>query len=581
MLQRADSMCGRRLAREFEGGVRSHDPVHRCRMRDAFLAAVARRARRAAGRHAADDFADLGRELEPEERAVLAQAAHWYVHVFGDRPRDLGRRRGRRADRPAAAAGRRMGGSHRCAPTTEATSSGSSRSGAGRVPDEDPLELAALRVAFLRFDAVARRGAAPAGLGRPRARPRARAHRRTRRATRAHRVVRVRAWRSCTNGSSDPVARAGVRLRRVRLRRRVPRAPKGAHHGRRRDLLPGILHVTPTSLDTWRRCPREWRNHHLFGIPASDSHPGPVHGQQMHDVLRFVHEQGSCHDAAHVDDVLLAHGFDDNDRMRGETERAHRSVSRLPRRRSRHEMTRARFSHHPTTPFMATARIDALWVHDGLLDARDYKTGQVWSDRVADDAAGAPPGVGPRAARRGARPPLRIAFEHLDAEVVDDPEPFQPDADDLARDRGSELRAEVPEIRSETAFAGVADPDVCHRCSYRSICPDSVVAGVPIWPWSKRRTTNERIPRPHALVGRHPRLRALRERTPLPSLLHHGRRLPALRAALRARAGLLGRRAGDQHRARRRGVHRRPSRSRSCSPRPTSRWCRCSRSWFR
>ncbi|MFI5053183.1 MAG: hypothetical protein ACHQDE_02385, partial [Acidimicrobiia bacterium] len=38
LLRRADSMCARRLAHEFEGGPRAHDPVHRSRMRDAFLA---------------------------------------------------------------------------------------------------------------------------------------------------------------------------------------------------------------------------------------------------------------------------------------------------------------------------------------------------------------------------------------------------------------------------------------------------------------------------------------------------------------------------------------------------------------
>ena len=78
--------------------------------------------------------------------------------------------------------------------------------------------------------------------------------------------------------------------------------------------------------------PREWRNRHLFGIPASDSHPGPVHGQQMHDLLRFVHEQGSCRDATHVDDVLLAHGFDDNDRMRGELRDTPNGARHRPRR---------------------------------------------------------------------------------------------------------------------------------------------------------------------------------------------------------------------------------------------------------
>ena len=101
----------------------------------------------------------------------------------------------------------------------------------------------------------------------------------------------------------------------------------------------------------------------------------------MHDVLRLVHEGGTCRDAAHVDDVLAAHGFDGNERMRAELAR-HTARCPDPAEAFGHEVTRARFSPHSTAPFMATARLDALWVHDGVLDARDYKTGRVWTDRV-------------------------------------------------------------------------------------------------------------------------------------------------------------------------------------------------------
>jgi hypothetical protein len=130
---------------------------------------------------------------------------------------------------------------------------------------------------------------------------------------------------------------------------------------------------------------------------------------------------------------------------------------------------------------MATARIDALWVHDGLLDARDFKSGQMWSDRVADDKQARLQAwiLAPLADARGLQ--LRISFEHLAAEGPDDPEPFEPDADDLLAIE-DELRREVAEIRSKTEFAGVADPDVCGRCRYRSICPDSATPGVPVWP---------------------------------------------------------------------------------------------------
>ena len=39
----------------------------------------------------------------------------------------------------------------------------------------------------------------------------------------------------------------------------------------------------------------------------------------------------------------------------------------------------------------------------------------------------------------------------------------------------------VAEIRTEQ-FDGVADADVCVRCQYRSICPESAAPSVPIWP---------------------------------------------------------------------------------------------------
>jgi RecB family exonuclease len=140
----------------------------------------------------------------------------------------------------------------------------------------------------------------------------------------------------------------------------------------------------------------------------------------------------------------------------------------------------ARFHRLPTPMFMATARFDALWSHDGILDARDYKTGRVWSDDTAhDDQARLQAFVlAPMAAAAGLR--LRVAFEHLAAEIADDPDPFEPDDDDLAAIE-EELRAIVAEIRTER-FAGVADPEVCRHCRYRSICPDSATPSEPIWP---------------------------------------------------------------------------------------------------
>jgi hypothetical protein len=259
-----------------------------------------------------------------------------------------------------------------------------------------------------------------------------------------------------------------------------PEHPTGAHGSSRRgELVPGIVSLTPTSLEAWYRCRREWRNRKLLQIPASDGDAGTAHGQQLHDLLRFVHQQGSCHDVAHVAAVLADHGFDDPRLL----EEIARHARRCPDGAESlgHEVAHARFHRTPLPLYMATARIDALWVHDGILDARDYKTGRVWTDRVSEDHQARLQAwvLGPLAARLGAR--VRVAFEHLALEVADDPEPFEPDDDDLAQIE-EELRAAAAAMRAETAFVGVHDKQVCGRCGYRSICTDSATPSEPVWP---------------------------------------------------------------------------------------------------
>jgi hypothetical protein len=178
--------------------------------------------------------------------------------------------------------------------------------------------------------------------------------------------------------------------------------------------------------------------------------------------------------------VLTSHGFADDDRVRAELAR-HTRRCPVGATSMGHEITRARFHRKPFPPFMAAARIDALWRHDGYLAAHDYKTGQRWTDRVADDDQARLQAwvLEPLADALGLR--VRVVFEHLAAEVLDDPEPFEPDDDDLAA-IGEELRRTVEAIKAETAFAGIADAEVCGRCRYRSICPDSTVEGAAMWP---------------------------------------------------------------------------------------------------
>ena len=131
--------------------------------------------------------------------------------------------------------------------------------------------------------------------------------------------------------------------------------------------------------------------------------------------------------------------------------------------------------------FMASARLDAVWTYDGVLDAHDYKTGRRWVERVGEDRQARVQAwtLAPLAEELGLR--LRITFEHLSPDVVDDPVPFEPDADDL-RGIEEELRAIVERMRSATEWNGVADTEVCATCDYRSLCPDSAAPGVPQWP---------------------------------------------------------------------------------------------------
>jgi hypothetical protein len=313
----------------------------------------------------------------------------------------------------------------------------------GRAPVSDPMELDAVRVAVLRLSQWC--GDDPL---------------RVIWADLVHGVVRERAvdvagelavlrdWfdgrlETIRRRAADAEVTAGDDCGGCKFVSACPQHPRGANYGRRRDHLPGIVTLTPTSLGAWRRCPREWHDRYVLQVPASDGDPSPSHGQQLHAMLGHIHDTGSCRDPAHVDDVLAAHGLDADER------------------------TRAEIANHVRR-------------HDGVLDARDYKTGRVWSDVVAHDEQARLQAfvLAPRAAAAGLR--LRITFEHLAPEVPDDPAPFEPDDDDITAIE-EELRVVVAEIRNEQ-FDGVGDADVCVHCQYRSVCPDSAAPSEPIWP---------------------------------------------------------------------------------------------------
>ena len=480
LLRRADDLCARRLAREFEGADASYDPVNRGRIRDAFLAA-ARDVHAELCDPTERDFAGAGRDLEPEEQAVLRQAAHWYVHAFGGR---AARADDHGLDRPTESRGRglRVGGWVDLAVVDEdgARELRHLDLWAGPRPVADPLELPAVRLATLRLTRWAageplrvvwadlvRGGTVERVVGEDDRAALARWF--------DERVAVVR------DRAADPVAVMGADCQTCGHVGGCPEVPGAIRLGRGPNpLLPGWVTLTPTRRETWRRCRREWRDAHVLAVPPSDLDPAGVHGQQVHDLLRLVHEQGTCQDPGHVDDVLTAHGLDGDGRIRAELDR-HARRCPLGAVALGHEITRVRAHRRPYPPFLASARLDALWVHDGILDAHDYKTGRVWSERVADDAQARLQAwvLAPLAAREGLR--LRITFEHLASEVAEDPDPFEPDADDLDAIE-EEMRADVAAMWSEADFHGVADPEVCGRCRYRSVCPDSAAPGEAVWP---------------------------------------------------------------------------------------------------
>lgn len=245
-------------------------------------------------------------------------------------------------------------------------------------------------------------------------------------------------------------------------------------------LLPDIVPISASAIERWSRCPREYRNRDLLGLPESNPGPPSDIGNLVHALLRMVHDRGSCKDDAFVDDLLTAHGFDGPGSIRGFLER-HARRCPSPTDRSWHEVEIARFHRAPAPMFIATGRLDAVWIHDGLLDIRDYKTGGVRLERVGDDPRARLQAwlAAPRAARDGLR--IRVRYEHLAAEVGDDPDPYEPEPEEIDGVE-EELRRFVESVRGEEEFAGVHDTVICGGCRYRGVCPDTAVPSAPTWP---------------------------------------------------------------------------------------------------
>ncbi|MEP6625157.1 MAG: PD-(D/E)XK nuclease family protein, partial [Acidimicrobiia bacterium] len=247
----------------------------------------------------------------------------------------------------------------------------------------------------------------------------------------------------------------------------------------RERLLPEIVAISPSALDDWERCPRLYLNRHILRLPASDDGAGASIGNLVHDLLRFLHGEGDCHDPELQLSTLENHGCDGNDVVAAMVRNhAHRCPS--PARAVGHELEVVRVSRQGPV-WIGTGRLDAVWVHDGILDVRDYKTGARRDGALAEDsrarlqawlAAPLAPGL-----------QVRVRYEHLGDDDGGDPE-FEPDPEDLTAIETdiTAIVAAIIDAAGTEQFVGVHESDTCRTCGYRSICPDSAVTGVPTWP---------------------------------------------------------------------------------------------------
>ncbi len=478
LLRIATEGCPRRLDLDLRGEPGSRDPVARARIRDAVLAA----ARTAHARHprvGAADWPPPPPDLRPEEARVVEQAGHWYRTLFGDRTATL---HDHGLERPSEVAGIdvRVGG---WVDLTVRDADGRAElrqlAFGAEHPPAHPLDDWSVRAAVVRladwigdgpvvvsWTDLLRGTRVEAELHGPDAVA----------GCRTAIVARLAALRART---ARPVPERGAGCTMCAHRKGCPEFPRAMNvrPGRRGALVPGVLTITPSAVEAWSRCRRLWQNQYVLRIPASDEGPPGVHGQRVHDLLRRLHDDGPCDDPARIEDVVALHGGEA--RVRAELS-DHARRCPIGAESFGHEVTLVRL--HPRNPhFIASARLDAVWIHDGVLDVRDYKTGAVATTRVADDARARVQAwvAEPVAAAEGLG--LRVRYEHLATEIVEDPEEWAPEADDLAA-VGDWLAGLAAAMRTEEPFPGVADAVVCRACRYRSVCPDSATPGVPAWP---------------------------------------------------------------------------------------------------
>jgi len=240
----------------------------------------------------------------------------------------------------------------------------------------------------------------------------------------------------------------------------------------RTDYVGSVVKLTPTSMHRWLDCPRAYRAAHLLDLPTGPLGARSTQGLAVHARLAKLHEDGPCgpDTARHVEAASVDGLVDDT--MLGFITR---HALRCPPAATSvgHELDLAQLHTWGEVPVMVTARVDAVWQRDGLLDCRDYKTGRARVARVADDPAARLQAwlLARLAAARGLR--LQLRYEHLVPGIDEDPEPFEPDAEDIAN-----IEAEIGAVAAAIAsseFPGVSDSVVCRRCAFRHACPDAVL----------------------------------------------------------------------------------------------------------
>ena len=240
------------------------------------------------------------------------------------------------------------------------------------------------------------------------------------------------------------------------------------------DLVGYIVRMSPTAVDNWYRCRRAFRARHLLSLPVTDSvAAGANEGLLVHRLLHRLHREERCGDEPRMAELAESHAGGEGVDPARTLGFLGRHARRCPRRATsighERELARAWFGARPL--LMVTGTIDAIWSHGGLLDARDYKCGmpQIASLRESAEARVQAWLLAPLADELGLQ--LRLRHEHLSPEATEDPDPFEPDAEEL-----EEISAELIGLRAavgaEREWRGVSAEPVCRTCAYRSVCPD-------------------------------------------------------------------------------------------------------------